>query len=34
MEVKMDKIVEDVYAEDVVSIIDNFVGWQIIGLDL
>lgn len=26
MDVKMDKIVEDVYAEDLVSVIDNFVG--------
>jgi hypothetical protein len=26
MEVKMDKIVEDVFAEDMVGIIDNFVG--------
>lgn len=26
MEVKMDKTVEDVYAEDLVSVIDNFVG--------
>jgi hypothetical protein len=26
MEVKYDKIVEDVYAEDMVGIIDNFVG--------
>jgi hypothetical protein len=26
MEVKMDKVVQDVYAEDLVSIIDKFVG--------
>jgi hypothetical protein len=26
LEIKMDKIVEDVYAEDLVSVIDNFVG--------
>ncbi len=26
MEVKMDKVVQDVYAEDLVSVIDNFVG--------
>ena len=26
MEVKMDKVVEDVYAQDLVSVIDNFVG--------
>jgi hypothetical protein len=26
LEVKMDKVVEDVYAEDLVSVIDNFVG--------
>ena len=25
-QIKMDKVVEDVYAEDLVSVIDNFVG--------
>jgi hypothetical protein len=26
LELKMDKVVEDVYAQDLVSVIDNFVG--------